>query len=119
MRYIKLNKENKVQEIIPEIPEFTIEQRFPEKIVKQLIAIEDDSIEISFGMRYDRTTNTFYPYTPSVRPLTTEQKVKKLEKENIELINKNKLLTEQLEALSGQTDFLEECIVEMAETIYA
>lgn len=43
---------------------------------------------------------------------TAEDRIAALESEN-------KLLTQQVEALSGQMDFQEECIVEMAGIVYA
>lgn len=53
------------------------------------------------------------PAEPETDPKpTTEERIATLEAEN-------KLLTQQVEALSGQNDFLEECIVEMAGIVYA
>jgi hypothetical protein len=40
-------------------------------------------------------------------------------KTNAELEAENKLLTEQVAALSEQMDFYEECIIEMAMVVYA
>lgn len=51
------------------------------------------------------------PEEPEPTP-TPEERIAQLEGEN-------KTLTAQVEALSGQLDFQEECIVEMANIIYA
>lgn len=51
------------------------------------------------------------PEPPTPEP-TPEERIAQLEAEN-------KTLTAQVDALSGQIDFQEECIVEMANIIYA
>lgn len=51
------------------------------------------------------------PEQPEHTP-TAEERIAQLEAEN-------KTLTAQVDALSGQLDFQEECIVEMANIIYA
>ena len=57
--------------------------------------------------------DTYIAENPETTPEpTTAERVATLEAEN-------KLLTQQVEALSGQNDFLEECIVEMAGIVYA
>lgn len=45
-------------------------------------------------------------------PPTTEERVDQLEAEN-------KLLTEQIKASNDRSDFLEDCIAEMASIVYA
>ena len=58
-------------------------------------------------------TLTNKPEPIPVDPTTTDSyRIATLESEN-------KLLTQQVEALSGQMDFQEECIVEMAGIVYA
>lgn len=50
----------------------------------------------------------------------TEAEPTLTDKERIDALeSENKLLTQQVEALSGQMDFQEECIVEMAGIVYA
>ena len=48
------------------------------------------------------------------------ERVETLEEARIrELTNDNNLLKQQLQAASDQNDFLEDCIAEMAEIVYA
>lgn len=51
-------------------------------------------------------------YSPPAPPPTTEERVTTLESDNT-------LLKQQLKAASDQNDFLEDCIAEMAEIVYA
>ena len=119
MRYIRLSKDNRVQEIIADNPKFPIETRFSAGFVSQLITIDDDTIELTRGMVYNKKTGEFSEYVKPTPQPTTEDRLKTLEEENENLVSKNKELTAQNQALSGQLDFLEECIVEMAEIIYS
>ena len=50
---------------------------------------------------------------------TIEERVQTLETGNEELATENKLLKEQVAALSDQNDFQEELIVELANIVYA
>lgn len=51
-------------------------------------------------------------YSPPAPPPTTEERVTALESDN-------NLLKQQLKAASDQNEFLEDCIAEMAEIVYA
>lgn len=51
-------------------------------------------------------------YSPPPPPPTTEERIATLESDN-------DLLKQQLKAASDQNDFLENCISEMAEIVYA
>ena len=57
--------------------------------------------------------------TDDMEIVKEEITLKSLAEQNKKLESQNKLLTEQVEALSGQLDFQEECIVEMAGIVYA
>ena len=48
-----------------------------------------------------------------------EQRIAALEAKNETLASENTMLAAQVSALSDQMDFYEECIVEMAEVVYA
>lgn len=50
---------------------------------------------------------------------TYEERIAALEKENATLKEENALQAARVNALSDQMDFYEECIVEMAEVVYA
>lgn len=58
------------------------------------------------------------PEQPDPEP-TQEERIEALEKQNADLKSENTMLTAQVSALSDQMDFYEECIVEMAEVVYA
>lgn len=58
------------------------------------------------------------PEQPDPGP-TQEERIEALEKQNADLKSENTMLTAQVSALSDQMDFYEECIVEMAEVVYA
>ena len=51
-------------------------------------------------------------YSPPAPPPTVDERVTTLESDNT-------LLKQQLKAASDQNDFLEDCIAEMAEIVYA
>ena len=72
-----------------------------------------DNVEPNYV--YDPKTDSYHPPVvedPSAPPPTIDERVTTLESENA-------LLKQQLKAASDQNDFLEDCIAEMAEIVYA
>lgn len=78
--YILLNKNNVVQENIPDIdptfPGIPIEERYTEDFVKRMVHVADDE-QVTQGMVYDTDTGTFsLPPPPAPEETTqTEQEI--------------------------------------------
>lgn len=49
---------------------------------------------------------------------TMEDRIKQLKEENVELKGENKLLKAQLQTSVDRSDFIEDCIAEMATVVY-
>lgn len=96
---------NKVKEIIP--PEATpVESWYPIWFAEQCINAPDF---VQQGWYYDSTTGEFSeePFEPVEPDLTLE-----------DLKAENKLLKAQLQAQVDRSDFIEDCIAEMAMIVY-
>nr|DAZ00864.1 MAG TPA: JAKMIP CC3 domain [Caudoviricetes sp.] len=84
-----------------------------ENIIENIIVCENDDVALEFGAKpsYDGAA-IGDTYSPPALPPTIDERVTTLESEN-------DLLKQQLKAASDQNDFLEDCIAEMAEIVYA
>lgn len=83
-----------------------------ENIIENII-VADEEFASSIGAKewYDGAA-IGDTYSPPAPPPTIDERVTTLESEN-------DLLKQQLKAASDQNDFLEDCIAEMAEIVYA
>ena len=118
--YVLLDEYLRVKEFIPEfdekLPGIPISKRFPPELVESLIYVEDGT-NIAEGYKFNEETG-IWEYLEVVDVIANDYKVT-LDSRVSALEKENKLLKEQNEALSAQMDFYEECIIEMAEIIYA
>ena len=83
-----------------------------ENIIENII-VADEEFALSIGAKegYDGAA-IGDTYSPPAPPPTIDERVTTLEADN-------DLLKQQLKAASDQNDFLENCIAEMAEIVYA
>nr|DAJ11429.1 MAG TPA: JAKMIP CC3 domain [Caudoviricetes sp.] len=83
-----------------------------ENVIENII-VADEEFALSIGAKegYDGAA-VGDTYSPPPPPPTIDERVTTLESEN-------DLLKQQLKAASDQNDFLEDCIAEMAEIVYA
>ena len=87
-------------------------------VIDNIIVCDDDDTAAMFGAvsSYDGAAiGDIYNPPPKPEPTpepSTEERIATLEQEN-------KLLTQQVDALSSQNDFQEELIVELASIVYA
>lgn len=51
-------------------------------------------------------------------PAYGNARIQQLEKDNLQLLAENKLLKAQLQAQTDRSDFIEDCIAEMATQVY-
>ncbi len=83
-----------------------------ENVIENII-VADEEFALSIGAKegYDGAA-IGDTYSPPAPPPTVDERVTTLESDNT-------LLKQQLKAASDQNDFLEDCIAEMAEIVYA
>ena len=83
-----------------------------ENIIENII-VADEEFALSIGAKesYDGAV-IGGTYSPPPPPPTIDERVTTLESEN-------DLLKQQLKAASDQNDFLEDCVAEMAQIVYA
>lgn len=83
-----------------------------ENVIENII-VADEEFALSIGAKegYDGAA-IGDTYSPPAPPPTIDERVTTLEADN-------DLLKQQLKAASDQNDFLEDCIAEMAEIVYA
>lgn len=83
-----------------------------ENIIENII-VADEEFALSIGAKegYDGAA-IGDTYSPPAPPPTIDERVTTLEADNY-------LLKQQLKAASDQNDFLENCIAEMAQIVYA
>lgn len=83
-----------------------------ENIIENII-VADEEFALSIGAKegYDGAA-IGDTYSPPAPPPTIDERVTTLESEN-------DLLKQQLKAASDQNDFLEDCVAEMAQIVYA
>ena len=132
MKYVYVSEDFSVGSIIPDedpiFPGIPVEQRYSTEFLEHCIAVEDSVVEaIEAGSKYDPESGTFYvPEPPSVdenpdQPInpgagesqkTYAEKLAAIEAEN-------KQLTSKLDAAIQSNQMLEDCLVEMAEIVYA
>ena len=86
-----------------------------ENIIENII-VADEEFASFIGAKegYDGAAigDTYSPPAPPAPPPTIDERVTTLESDN-------NLLKQQLKAASDQNEFLEDCIAEMAEIVYA
>lgn len=82
-------------------------------IIENIIVCESDEVAAQFGAvaSYDGAT-IGESYNPPPPPPTTEERIAALEAEN-------KLLKEQVKMQSQQQTFLEDCLLEISDVVYA
>nr|DAH87268.1 MAG TPA: hypothetical protein [Caudoviricetes sp.] len=132
MKHVYVNEDFSVGSIVPDedpiFPGIPVEQRYNADFLKQCITVEDSVANaIKAGSKYDPESGTFYvPKPPNVdenpdQPIdpgagegqkTYAEKLAALETEN-------KQLTAKLDASIKSGQMLEDCLVEMAEIVYA
>lgn len=83
-----------------------------ENIIENII-VADEEFALSIGAKegYDGAA-IGDTYSPPAPPPTIDERVTTLEADN-------DLLKQQLKAASDQNDFLEDCVAEMAQIVYA
>ena len=83
-----------------------------ENVIENII-VADEEFALSIGAKegYDGAA-IGDTYSPPAPPPTIDERVTTLESEN-------DLLKQQLKAASDQNDFLEDCVAEMAQIVYA
>ena len=83
-----------------------------ENVIENII-VADEEFALSIGAKegYDGAA-IGDTYSPPAPPPTIDERVTTLESDN-------NLLKQQLKAASDQNEFLEDCIAEMAEIVYA
>lgn len=83
-----------------------------ENVIENII-VADEEFALSIGAKegYDGAA-IGDTYSPPAPPPTIDERVTTLETDN-------NLLKQQLKAASDQNEFLEDCIAEMAEIVYA
>lgn len=88
MMYVRKNRQNNVEEIIPEynpsFPGVPVSERYPKEFVSGLIAVDDDT-EVEVGMMFDPATGSFYKPDAVVT-----QKYNTIEKAKTAKINESK-----------------------------
>ena len=132
MKYVYINEDFSVGSIIPDedpiFPGIPVEQRYSAEFLKQCIAVEDTVAEaIEAGSKYDPETGTFYvPEPPNVeenpdQPINPDagETQKTYAEKLAALEEENKQLTAKLDATIQSNQMLEDCLVEMAEIVYA
>ena len=122
--YLRI-KNNVMCEFIPEIdlsfPNIPIESRYDADFLSECISMDDIS-GLHTGMIYDPDTQSFSePPEPEYAPEPIPEPEPKPEPTPSELEilrSENKLLKAQIQAQTDRSDFIEDCIAEMAMQIY-
>lgn len=87
-----------------------------QNVIKNIIVCENDEIAAEFHAlpAYEGAAigGAYTPPPPEPEPPTTEERVKKLEAENCKLKS-------QLQMQAQQQEFLENCLLEMGDVVYA
>lgn len=135
MKYVYINEDFSVGSTIPDedpiFPGIPVEQRFSAEFLKQCIAVEDSVADaIEAGSKYDPESGTFYvpepPPPPSVeenpdQPINPDagESHKTYAEKLAALETENRQLNSKLAATIQSNQMLEDCLVEMAEIVYA
>lgn len=132
MKYVYVGEDFSVGSIFPEedpvFPGIPVEQRFSSEFLKQCIIVEDSVADaIESGSKYDPESGTFYvPEPPSVeenpdQPINPDagETQKTYAEKLAALEEENKQLASKLDASIQSNQMLEDCLVEMAEIVYA
>ena len=133
MQYIYINDDFSVGAILcgedPVFPGVPVEERFSADFLAKCVQVSDGTV-IANGAKYDPESGTFYvpepPPPPSVEenpdqpvdPSAGESQKTYAEKLTA-LEAENKQLTSKLDATIQSNQMLEDCLVEMAEIVYA
>lgn len=131
-RYIFISPQNNVvSEIIPEFdpvfPDIPITERYTPDFLKNCIMRSDEEIEakgIMHGKVYYPDTNEFQDPpepepVPEPEPLPEPEPAPLQPSEADELRTENQKLKAQINILSQQYEDLQDCILEMAQEVYA
>lgn len=133
MQYIYINDDFSVGAILcgedPAFPGVPIEERFSADFLAKCVQVGDDTV-IENGMKYDPESRTFYVPKPPAPPSVDEKpdqpvnpdagETQKTYAEKLTTLEtENKQLTSKLEASIKSSQMLEDCLVEMAEIVYA
>lgn len=118
--YVILDEYLRVREIIPEIdeklPGVSILERFPLELIETFVYVEDGT-DIAEGYKFNEETGIWEYLEISEEPIITYKN--NLENRITDLENENKLLKEQNKDLTEQMELYENCLMELAEIIYA
>lgn len=109
MKTVRLS-DNKVLEVIPDYA-LPVEKWYGTDFAAQCMEAPD---EVKFGWVYDPETDTFSEPSPE----EDEPETPTLEQQVETLTASNKLLKAQLQAQTERSDFIEDCIAEMAVQVY-
>ena len=118
--YILLDEHLRVQEFIKEedeiFPGIPLSERYSKEFLDSLVYV-DDGIYLEEGYAFNEETQSWEYLDPPFEEYIGEENSLNTRIEELE--SENKLLKSQVQVLSDQMDFYEECIVEMAEVVYA
>ena len=133
MQYIYVNDDFSVGAIIcgedPAFPGVPVEERFSADFLAKCVQVGDDTV-IENGAKYDPESGTFYVPEPPAPPSVDENPEQPVNPDAGEsqrtyaeklanLGNENGKLKSQLQMQAQQQEFLENCLLEMGDVVYA
>lgn len=133
MQYIYVNDDFSVGAILcdkdPAFPGVPVEERFSADFLAKCVQVSDDTV-IENGAKYDPESGTFYVPDPPAPPSVDENPEQPVNPDAGEsqrtyaeklanLENENGKLKSQLQMQAQQQEFLENCLLEMGDVVYA
>ena len=133
MQYIYVNDDFSVGAILcgedPAFPGVPVEERFSADFLAKCVQVGDDTV-IENGAKYDPESGTFYVPEPPAPPSVDEKPEQPVNPDAGEsqrtyaeklanLENENSKLKSQLQMQAQQQEFLENCLLEMGDVVYA
>lgn len=133
MQYIYVNDDFSVGAILcgedPAFPGVPMEERFSADFLAKCVQVSDDTV-IENGAKYDPESGTFYVPAPPAPPSVDENPEQPVNPDAGEsqrtyaeklanLENENGKLKSQLQMQAQQQEFLENCLLEMGDVVYA
>ena len=127
-QYVYLSDENIVSEIIPEyvdtFPGIPVTERYAPDFLakcKSYTQEEFDAKGVALGKMYYPETNEYQdpPELPEPEPTPEPAPTPLTPSEYNQLVDENNRLKAQVTMLEAQHTFLEDCILEMANVVYA